>query len=55
MAIYKIVMGKGNYVHDAWENDWYPCPNCEYDSLDTGFNYCPDCGENLIFLEKDEE
>ncbi len=35
---------------DTWElNDWYNCPNCGYDSLDVGFNYCPNCGESIIF------
>ncbi len=34
---------------DTWANDWYVCPNCGYDSVDVGFNYCPSCGEGLIF------
>lgn len=55
MALYKIKIDNYNYVHDTWENDWYTCPNCGYDSLDVGFNYCPDCGENLVFVSEDEE
>lgn len=37
------------YSHDVWENDWYECPNCGYDSIDISFNYCPYCGETLSF------
>jgi predicted RNA-binding Zn-ribbon protein involved in translation (DUF1610 family) len=34
--------------NDYWKNnDWYMCPNCGFDSLDIGFNYCPSCGEEL--------
>ena len=37
-------------AHDTWENDWYRCPNCDYNSLDIGFNYCPPiCGEPLTW------
>ena len=23
-----------NFIHDTWENDWYTCPECGFDSLD---------------------
>lgn len=50
-----LIVDVENLRHDTWENDWYECPNCLYDSIDTGFNYCPSCGEVLAFPEDDEE
>ena len=32
------------FERDTWENDWYVCPNCKFDSLDIFFEYC--LGEN---------
>lgn len=43
------------YERDGQGNYWYTCPNCEFDSLDDGFVLCPNCGEELKWLEKGEE
>lgn len=51
MAMYKV--DKTKFVHDTWENDWYECPNCGYDSLDMGWKHCPACGEGLIWEDDD--
>jgi len=51
--IYKVDMT--NFVSESWDNDWYVCPNCKFDSLDIGFNYCPDCGEEVEFGIEVEE
>jgi len=47
MSIFKVDMKYK--IHDTWENDWYVCPNCGYDSIDIDFNNCPSCGEGLEF------
>ena len=44
--IFEVDMTKSK--HDVWENDWYECPSCGYDSIDVGFNHCPACGEGLL-------
>ncbi len=54
MATYYINRN-GKYVHDEWCNDWYKCPNCGYDSIDVCFRYCPFCGENIRFVDNEEE
>lgn len=51
--VYKV--DTTNFKHDTWENDWFECPNCSYDSIDFGFNYCPACGQSLIFETEDGE
>ncbi len=50
MSVYKVDKTKVKY--DIWENDWYECPNCGYDCIDIGFNYCPSCGEGLEFEDE---
>lgn len=45
--IYKVDMT--DFRYGVWKNDWYVCPNCGFDSIDIGFNYCPGCGEGLKF------
>lgn len=44
-----IYIDETNYTHDTWENDWYTCPNCGYDSIDIGHSYCPSCGQAIFF------
>lgn len=44
-----------NYTHDKWENDWYTCPNCGYDCIDIGHNYCPGCGVPVAFGDEEED
>lgn len=43
------------FVHDTWENDWYECPYCGYDSIDFAFHYCPICREILNFGNDEED
>lgn len=40
------------FERDTWENDWYVCPNCGFDSLDFCFVYCPYCGIKLEWPER---
>jgi len=35
------------FERGTWENIWYVCPNCGFDSLDIYFEYCPYCGIKL--------
>lgn len=49
MSIYKVDISK--FKTESWENDWYECSNCGYDSLDRGHNHCPNCGEGLDWTE----
>lgn len=46
-----VVVKREHFVkNESWfNNDWYACPNCSYDSLDVGFRHCPDCGEVLLW------
>ena len=44
-----------NFIHDTWENDWYTCPECGFDSLDIYFEYCPSCGTKLEWPDGEEE
>jgi rubrerythrin len=51
-----FTVDKTKYVTATWEsNDWYECPNCNYDSIDIGFKHCPICGEGLYFEEDGDE
>lgn len=34
-------------VTEPWNSDWYRCPECDFDSLNTVFNFCPCCGVDL--------
>ena len=42
------------FERDTWTNNWYVCPNCEFDSLDIYFNYCPNCGIKLEWPDEEE-
>lgn len=45
----KIKVDMTKFEYDTWENTWYVCPNCGFDSLDVSFGYCPYCGKELEF------
>lgn len=53
MSRYEVDMT--NFKDEAWNNRWYVCPNCGYDSIDVGFNCCPVCEEGLYFPADDAQ
>jgi rubrerythrin len=65
-SLYKNIKRKGEmkmavkvditkFERDTWENDWYTCPNCGFDSLDIYFEYCPSCGIKLEWPDGEED
>ena len=50
-----IYVDTENYTHDTWENDWYTCPNCVYDSIDIEHRYCTSCGQAIFFGWEDDD
>lgn len=49
-----MYVDKSKFVHETWENDWYECPNCRYESIDVAHHYCPSCGQFLHWAEEEE-
>lgn len=44
-----IITNKDFDATEAWETDWYICPKCNDATIPVYANYCPFCGERLIW------
>jgi hypothetical protein len=42
---------KDNQGEDEWWCHWYKCPSCGVRDVAEGFDYCPDCGTKLKWVE----
>jgi uncharacterized membrane protein YvbJ len=36
---------------DEWWCDWYLCPNCDTMNIADSFNYCPECGKKIEWID----
>jgi len=38
-------------IQDMYNENWYQCKECDYDSVKKEHNYCPSCGRLISKIE----
>lgn len=49
----KVKIGQAqNTGQDEWRCHWYECPECGEISIARRFEFCPECGVELVWEEE---
>ena len=45
---------KDDLGKDEWWCNWWICPNCHNTGITYDFNYCPYCGKEIVWKNKED-